>query len=164
MSLISVTDMVLLNNQGYYLDKCWLVHLNQAHCAVQSLTRPWLCWKPPSRRLSKVTADSFLWQPLARWRHRCEGWSQREVSVQDGYISPLMVAATHLNEREREAESEEAAVILTRSSQTYVGYAAAPTQTRMHLHRPFSYLFVWLQRHSCGDNLFVYFIYQSITF
>lgn len=64
MSLISATDTELLNNQIWYLDKGWLVHLNQAHCVVKSLTRPWHCWKPPSCRLSKVTADSLLWQPL----------------------------------------------------------------------------------------------------
>lgn len=62
-SLISATDMTLLNNQGWYLDKGWLVHLNQAHCVMQSITRPRLCWKPPSRRLSEATTDSFLWRP-----------------------------------------------------------------------------------------------------
>lgn len=34
MSSISVTDTELLNNQVWYLDKGWLVHLNQAHCVV----------------------------------------------------------------------------------------------------------------------------------
>lgn len=28
MTLISATDIELLNNQGWYLDKGWLVHLN----------------------------------------------------------------------------------------------------------------------------------------
>lgn len=46
--LISPTDMELLNNQGSYLDKCWLVHLNQAHCVPHSLTRPRLGGKPQS--------------------------------------------------------------------------------------------------------------------
>ena len=33
MSSISASDMELLNNQGWYLDKGLLVHLNQPHCA-----------------------------------------------------------------------------------------------------------------------------------
>lgn len=45
---ISPTDVELLNNQGSSLDKCWLVHWNQAHCVQRSLTRPWLGGKPQS--------------------------------------------------------------------------------------------------------------------
>lgn len=46
--LISPTDVELLNNQGSSLDKCWLVHWNQAHCVQRSLTRPRLGGKPQS--------------------------------------------------------------------------------------------------------------------
>ena len=92
MSSISATDTELLNNQGWYLDKGWLVRSNQAHCVAQSLTRPWLCWKPPwGCQTTYFTTDSFLWWPT-HWRH-CWLWLQGikswEVEAHDGFISKL---------------------------------------------------------------------------
>lgn len=124
MSSISATDMELLNNQGWYLDMGWLVHLNQAYCVVQSLTRPWLCWKPPSRRLSKVTAKSSEGAAVI-------AMLTRNPLCFEGILIP-----------------KQAAILNTNASAVK---AMAPA---------FFFLIHLPELHSCGDNLFVYFIYQ----
>lgn len=61
--LISPTDTELLNNQGSSLDKCWLVHLNQAHCVQRLINTTTARRETSIRRMSDVTTDGFLRDP-----------------------------------------------------------------------------------------------------